>query len=195
MKLRPQFNLRFHDIKEFEAVMDAAEKSDESMNETVLIKMRSGFGWAPWEENNGKEKVAEVAAEKAGEIGRENRPAGIQSVGVGGKGGSVRAPKKGFEVGNNAEIATGGSAGVAAAGISPEGKRGVQKGVAGDHGKLLRGQSGAAFNERAQPENPIETDAVGTTGCKVTVSRPMAGRPAHAGNCQCLTCKPPKENK
>lgn len=42
---------------------------------------------------------------------------------------------------NNAEIATGGSAGVAAAGISPEGKRGVQKGVAGDHGKLLRGQS------------------------------------------------------
>ena len=43
--------------------------------------------------------------------------------------------------GNNAEIATGGSAGVAAAGISPEGKRGVQKVVAGDHGKLLRGQS------------------------------------------------------
>jgi hypothetical protein len=98
---------------------------------------------------NGKEKVAEVAAEKAGEAGRENRPAGIQSVGVGGKGGSVRAPKKGFEVGNNAEIATGGSAGVAAAGISPEGKRGVQKGAAGDHGKLLRGQSvsGAAAAE------------------------------------------------
>ena len=45
------------------------------------------------------------------------------------------------KVGNNAEIATGGSAGVAAAGISPEGKRGVQKGVAGDRGKLLRGQS------------------------------------------------------
>jgi hypothetical protein len=45
------------------------------------------------------------------------------------------------KVGNNAEIATGGSAGVAAAGISPEGKRGVQKGAAGDHGELLRGQS------------------------------------------------------
>ena len=194
MKLRPQFNLRFHDIKEFEAVMDAAEKSDESMNETVLIKMRSGFGWAPWEENNGKEKVAEVAAEKAGEIGRENGSAGIQGDRVGGKGGSSRPSEAGRrKVSLNAEIATGGSAGVAAAGISPEGKRGVQKGVAGDHGKLLRGQSGAAFNERAQPENPIETDAVGTTGCKVTVSRPMAGRPAHAGNCQCLTCKPPKE--
>jgi hypothetical protein len=94
--------------------------------------------------------------------------------------------------GNNAEIATGGSAGVAAAGISPEGKRGVQKGVAGDHGELLRGQSSAAFNERSRPENPIETDAVGTTGCKVTVSRAMAGRPAHAGNCTCFTCKPPK---
>jgi hypothetical protein len=177
---------------------------------------------------NGKEKVAEVAAEKAGEIGRENRPSGIQSDRVGGKGGSVRAPKKGFEVGNNAEIATGGSAGVAAAGISPEGKRGVQKVVAGDHGKLLRGQSvsgaaaakaGAGGNAEAvdmravkmkrldklvdmvreehrvrpYPDDPIETDAVGTTGCKVTVSRPMAGRPAHAGNCQCLTCKPPKE--
>ena len=39
--------------------------------------------------------------------------------------------------------------GVAAAGISPEGKRGVQKVVAGDHGKLLRGQSvsGAAAAE------------------------------------------------
>ena len=101
---------------------------------------------------NGKEKVAEAAAEKAGEIGRENRPAGIQSDRVGGKGGSVRAPKKGFEVGNNAEIAT----------------------------------------RVAHPENSIETDAVGTTGCKVTVSRPMAGRPAHAGNCTCFTCKPPK---
>ena len=87
--------------------------------------------------------------------------------------------------GNNAEIATGGSAGVAAAGISPEGKRGVQKGVAGDHGELLRGQSGAAFNERARPENPIETDAVGSTGCKVTVSRPMAGRPAPEWRCVC----------
>ena len=30
---------------------------------------------------------------------------------------------------------------MAAAGNSPEGERGVQKGVAGDHGKLLRGQS------------------------------------------------------
>jgi hypothetical protein len=27
----------------------------------------------------------------------------------------------------------------------------------------------------------------------VTVSRPMAGRPAHAANCGCFTCKPPKE--
>ena len=172
----------------------------------AILEMRGQLGltWGrleQWQQerqreegNNGKEKVAEVVAEKAGEIGQENRPAGIQGDGVRGKGGSVRAPKKGFEVGNNAKIATGGSAGVAAAGISPEGKRGVQKGAAGDHGKLLRGQSGAAFNERSRPENPIETDAVGTTGCKVTVSRAMAGRPAHAGNCQCLTCKPPKEN-
>jgi hypothetical protein len=122
---------------------------------------------------NGKEKVAEVAAEKAGEIGRENGPAGIQSDGVVGKGGSSRAPDatngevtefvasselaanlaagrhKRHHGRQNAEIATGGSAGVAAAGISPEGKRGVQKGAAGDHGKLLRGQSvsGAAAAE------------------------------------------------
>lgn len=62
--------------------------------------------------------------------------------------GGWTAGKKNSE-GNNAEIATGGSAGVAAAGISPEGKRGVQKGAAGDHGKLLRGQSvsGAAAAE------------------------------------------------
>lgn len=137
MKLRPQFNLRFHDIKEFEAVMDAAEKSDESMNETVLIKMRSGFGWAPWEENNGQEKESEVAAEKAGEIGRENRPAGIQSDRVGGKGGSVRAPKKGFEVGNNAEIATGGSAGVEKAIVLSKGERGLQKSAAYVNRELL----------------------------------------------------------
>lgn len=67
--------------------------------------------------------------------------------------------------------------------------------MAGNRGKLLRGESVAAFNERARPENPIETDVVGTTGCKVTVSRPMAGRPAHAANCQCFTCKPPKGDK
>ena len=232
MKLRPQFNLRFHDVKEFAAVMDVADAVGPSMNEVILSMMRKGFDWGPWiaaereDELNGKEKVAEVAAEKAGEIGRENRPAGIQGDGVRGKGGSVRAPKKGFEVGNNAEIATGGSAGVAAAGISPEGKRGVQKGAAGDHGELLRGQSvsgaaaakaGAGGNAEAvamtakmkrldklvdmvreehrvrpYPDDPIETDAVGGTGCKVTVSRPMAGRPAHAGNCTCFTCKPPK---
>ena len=96
------------------------------------------------EELNGKEKVAEVAAEKAGEIGRENRPAGIQSVGVGGKGGSVRAPKKGFEVGNNAKIATGDSAGVAADIVLPTGERGVREGAAADSGKLLRGKSVSA---------------------------------------------------
>jgi hypothetical protein len=92
---------------------------------------------------NGKEKVAEVAAEKAGEIGRENRPAGIQSVGVGGKGGSVRAPKKGFEVGNNAEIATGGSAGVAADSVEARGERGVRKGAAYVNRELLRGDADA----------------------------------------------------
>ena len=48
---------------------------------------------------------------------------------------------------------------------------------------------------RPYPDDPIETDVVGTTGCKVTVSRPMAGRPAHAANCQCFTCKPPKGDK
>jgi hypothetical protein len=236
MKLRPQFNLRFRSAEQFELVMGEAAREDISMNEYILRGLEGFYvvlkgqriAAERAEELNGKEKVAEVAAEKAGEIGRENRPSGIQSDRVGGKGGSVRAPKKGFEVGNNAEIATGGSAGVAAAGISPEGKRGVQKVVAGDHGKLLRGQSvsgaaaakaGAGGNAEAvdmravkmkrldklvdmvreehrvrpYPDDPIETDAVGTTGCKVTVSRPMAGRPAHAGNCQCLTCKPPKE--
>ena len=79
--------------------------------------------------------------------------------------------------------------------VEAKGERGVRKGAAGDRGKLLRGESVAAFNERARPENPIETDVVGTTGCKVTVSRPMAGRPAHAANCQCFTCKPPKGDK
>ena len=74
----------------------------------AILEMRGQLGltWGrleQWQQerqreegNNGKEKVAEVAAEKAGEIGRENRPAGIQGDRVGGKGGSVRAPKKGF---------------------------------------------------------------------------------------------------
>jgi hypothetical protein len=149
MKLRPQFNLKPRDAGQFDLIKGEAAREDISMNEYILRGLEGFYvvlkgqriAAERAEELNGKEKVAEVAAEKAGEIGRENRPAGIQSVGVGGKGGSVRAPKKGFEVGNNAEIATGGSAGVAAAGISPEGKRGVQKGAAGDHGKLLRGQS------------------------------------------------------
>jgi hypothetical protein len=151
----------------------------------AILEMRGQLGltWGrleQWQQErqreegtNGKEKVAEVAAEKAGEIGRENGPAGIQSDGVVGKGGSSRAPDatngevtefvasselaanlaagrhKRHHGRQNAEIATGGSAGVAAAGISPEGKRGVQKGAAGDHGKLLRGQSvsGAAAAE------------------------------------------------
>ena len=152
MKLRPQFNLRFRSAEQFTQIQDIAAARGLAVNEWLLRQAEASedvaLGLAAIAGlnrtkggTNGKEKVAEVAAEKAGEIGRENRPAGIQSVGVGGKGGSVRAPKKGFEVGNNAEIATGGSAGVAAAGISPEGKRGVQKGAAGDHGKLLRGQS------------------------------------------------------
>lgn len=157
MKLRPQFNLKLRDAEQFYLINGEAAREDISMNEYILRGLEGFYvvlkgqriAAERAEELNGKEKVAEVAAEKAGEIGRENRPAGIQSVGVGRKGGSVRAPKKGFEVGNNAEIATGGSAGVAAAGISPEGKRGVQKGAAGDHGKLLRGQSvsGAAAAE------------------------------------------------
>ena len=72
---------------------------------------------------------------------------------------------------------------------------------AGQENRATRKQSrnvggekvGVARPQEAEAVNPIETDAVGTTGCKVTVSRLMAGRPAHAGNCQCFTCKPPKE--
>ena len=174
-----------------------AAREDISMNEYILRGLEGFYvvlkgqriAAERAEELNGKEKVAEVAAEKAGEIGRENRPAGIQSVGVGGKGGSVRAPKKGFEVGNNAEIATGGSAGVAAAGISPEGKRGVQKGAAGDHGKLLRGQSvsGAAAAEagaggNAEAVAPPEWKCVcGSTGKRMSSKGLVCfscGRPA-----------------
>ena len=72
---------------------------------------------------------------------------------------------------------------------------------AGQENRATRKQSrnvggekvGVARPQEAEAVNPIETDAVGTTGCKVTVSRPIVGHPAHAGNCQCLTCKPPKE--
>jgi hypothetical protein len=39
---------------------------------------------------NGKEKVAEVAAEKAGEVGIQNGEVGIRGDGVGGTGGSSR---------------------------------------------------------------------------------------------------------
>ena len=71
---------------------------------------------------------------------------------------------------------------------------------AGQENRATRKQSrniggekvGVARPQEAEAVNSIETDAVGGTGCKVTVSRPMAGRPAHAGNCGCLTCKPPK---
>jgi hypothetical protein len=51
-----------------------------------------------------------------------------------------------------------------------------------------RKAQGWELNKRvpARPlENPIETDAVGTTGCKVTVSRPMAGHPAPEWRCVC----------
>ena len=88
----------------------------------------------------------------------------------------------------------------------PEGRNGQEAAVpeikeAGQENRATRKQSrniggekvGVARPQEAEAVNSIETDAVGTTGCKVTVSRPMAGRPAHAGNCQCLTCKPPKE--
>jgi hypothetical protein len=57
--------------------------------------------------------------------------------------------------GNNAEIATGGSAGVAADKGLVGNKRGVQKGAAGDRGKLLRGDAGTAVIEGAFTENPI----------------------------------------
>jgi hypothetical protein len=116
---------------------------------------------------NGKEKVAEVAAEKAGEIGRENGPAGIQSDGVVGKGGSSRAPDatngevtefvasselaanlaagrhKRHHGRQNAEIATGGSAGVAADIIPAGNKPSVRKGASYVNRELLRGDAGS----------------------------------------------------
>ena len=91
---------------------------------------------------NGKEKVAEVAAEKAGEIGRENGPAGIQGDRAGGKGGSSRPSEAGGgEVSLNAEIATGGSAGVAADSVLPEGKPSVRKGDSYINRELLSGDA------------------------------------------------------
>ena len=115
---------------------------------------------------------------------------GIESMREQGGANLVKAIRKGV---GDAGIATGGSAGVEKDTVLPTGQRGVQKGASGSGGKLLRGDTGTKVIEGARFRNPIETDAVGTTGCKVTVSRPMAGRPAHAGNCQCFTCKPPKE--
>jgi predicted HicB family RNase H-like nuclease len=42
MKLRPQFNLRFRDIAQFELVMDEAQRDDISMNEWILRILESG---------------------------------------------------------------------------------------------------------------------------------------------------------
>lgn len=72
---------------------------------------------------------------------------------------------------------------------------------AGQENRATRKQSrnvgrekvGAARSQEAEAVNLIETDAVGGSGCKATVSRPMEDHVAHAGNCQCFTCKPPKE--
>ena len=142
----------------------------------AILEMRGQLGltWGrleQWQQerqreegDNGK-KESEVAAEKAGEVGRENRPAGIQGDRVGGKGGSVRAPKKGFEVGDNAEIATGGSAGVEKDTVSPAGKQSVRKGAAGDRGELLRGQSvSGAAAAKAEAVAPEWRCVCGSTG-------------------------------
>jgi hypothetical protein len=145
----------------------------------AILEMRGQLGltWGrleQWQQErqreegtNGKEKVAEVAAEKAGEIGRENGPAGIQSDGVVGKGGSSRAPDatngevtefvasselaanlaagrhKRHHGRQNAEIATGGSAGVAADIIPAGNKPSVRKGASYVNRELLRGDAGS----------------------------------------------------
>jgi hypothetical protein len=130
MKIRPQFNLRFRDVEQFELVMDEAGRERISMNEWVLLRL-----------------------EEASIVLRGQR---------------VTAAKNGA---GDAEIKAGGSAGVAADTVLAENKRGVKKGASGDRGKLLRGDSGTAVIERA------------------------AGRLAHAANCGCFTCKPPKGEK
>lgn len=39
MKIRPQFNLRFRDVEQFELVMDEAGREKISMNEWVLLHL------------------------------------------------------------------------------------------------------------------------------------------------------------
>jgi len=131
MKIRPQFNLRFRDVEQFELVMDEAGRERISMNEWVLLRL-----------------------EEASIVLRGQRV--------------TVAAKKGAE---DAEIKAGGSAGVAADTVLAENKRGVEKSDSGDRGKLLRGDASTAVIERE------------------------AGRLAHAANCGCFTCKPPKGEK
>jgi predicted Zn-ribbon and HTH transcriptional regulator len=81
--LRPQFNLRFRSAEQFTQIQDIAAARGLAVNEWLLRQAEAsedvaiglaaiaGLNLAKGG-TNGKEKFAEVAAEKAGEIGREN---------------------------------------------------------------------------------------------------------------------------
>jgi predicted HicB family RNase H-like nuclease len=43
MKLRPQFNLRFRDVEQFEKVMDEASKANVSMNEWIVLQIEAAL--------------------------------------------------------------------------------------------------------------------------------------------------------
>jgi hypothetical protein len=152
MKMRPQFNLRFHNVEEFEAVMDAASALNESMNETVLLKMRSGFGWEDFKGNaTGIERLRERVAKLS--VGD---PAGKKGVNNGVDG----------ETGNNSGVEQRGiSSGVAKSDVGEVQPRGLHSPTGRGGGKVTGTEKGerasAQTSRRIEAKADAETEIVG----------------------------------
>jgi hypothetical protein len=157
MKMRQQFNLRFRDAEQFLDIKFLAEEEEIPVNEWILRQIEKVplLLGARLTEEHEKGNATATGIERMREQGGANL---------------VKVIRKGV---GDAGIEAGGSAGVAADTVLEGNKRGDEKGASGSGGKLLRGDTGTKVIEGARFRNPIETDAVGTTGCKVTVSRPV----------------------
>jgi hypothetical protein len=181
MKMRPQFNLRFRDAEQFLDIKYLASEADIPVNEWILRQIEKvpvllGARLTAKKETSdaeikagGSEGVAAdiVLAENKQSVGKDNtRHSGKFS-----RGDATAKVIEGALTGNSKLI-------------PPMPPFGPPENIPAQLFKLL-----------ATPKKciPIELDAVGTTGCKVTVSRPLTGQLAHAANCTCYSCKPQKE--
>ncbi len=214
MKLRPQFNLRFRDVEQFELVMSEAERDHISMNEWILIHLEQASVVVKGQRIAAEREIVRLKAanllmsldtatgevkvipEGENEHGAKKETSIVRADEAGDTQGWVESGDKGGGAAGGGLLGGGhgaqgagrrnrkGNSGVIETGTGKSERVGEAVGLPDNFGSMVGAEKNPGFKK-------LDEFFANPTGMMVD----GVARPAHAANCQCFICKPPKDAK